>query len=76
MRKLKSCPFCAGEVDLDTDRLGNPFFIECAQCGLGMGGDSKKEIIQKWNRRSGDRYVKTAHGPYDEIYEEGVKSLT
>jgi hypothetical protein len=50
MSELKGCPFCAGDVSLDFGCSGNPF-ISCERCRLDMGGESEKEIIQKWNKR-------------------------
>lgn len=49
--ELKSCAHCGSEVNLDFGMSGNPF-ISCEKCRLDMGGESQKEITDKWNRRA------------------------
>ena len=60
-RELKQCPFCGGEVKIDS--VDNEFSIVfCEKCGSatsfgivfedGTAGDATKaETIEKWNRR-------------------------
>lgn len=62
MSELKNCPFCGGEVSLDEiephkhlngilpDHPGS-WFIECS-CGVGMIGEDKQDVIDRWNRRN------------------------
>lgn len=58
--KLKPCPFCGGEADLQ-ESLCAGWFVEC-ECGATsrIAYDSKKEAIEAWNRRK----------PIDKIVEQ------
>lgn len=56
--KLKRCPFCGGEADVETG-VDFGFYVECQQCGclLGKGSgcgyyDTIKESVIAWNRRA------------------------
>jgi Lar family restriction alleviation protein len=61
--ELKPCPFCGSEPVIEVisphghilaawmpDYPGGAF-IECPECGAGMSGDTRQEIVDKWNRR-------------------------
>lgn len=55
MIELKPCPFCDGEVILETVDGNNPegYYICCPKCDFESGVYSEpKFIIEKWNRRS------------------------
>lgn len=54
MDKLKRCPFCGGEVILETvdNNSQEEWYIYCPECGFESGVYSEpKFIIEKWNRR-------------------------
>lgn len=61
MIKLKRCPFCGGEAEIERDvgRKGWVVSIVCWNCDLAMGGgiyyDSLDEAIESvvkvWNKR-------------------------
>ena len=62
MEKLKPCPFCGGKIKLDEDDF---YMFCCDKCGAGITfakkledgtatDCSKKESIEKWNRRAND----------------------
>jgi len=77
--ELKPCPHCGGidsiaiqqSITNEYDRV--VWTVYCKSCDIAS--ENEKEAIKRWNRRT-SLYVKIEHGPYDEIYEEGVKSLT
>ena len=60
-QKLRECPFCGGEVELDF--VGEEFYmVRCDKCASatsfakvledGTAGDSTKaETVEAWNRR-------------------------
>ena len=51
--KLKPCPFCGGEVILETVDGNGPNAIYCPECDFESGVYSEpKFIIEKWNRRA------------------------
>ena len=62
--KLKPCPFCGREVEiqggpenwhptlLDPDSGGDPYYIAC-ECGCNFGlYEEASEITEAWNRRA------------------------
>jgi len=67
------------------------FYCKCLDCGAN-GPKIERQIIQnrtdvderieyieaaeQWNQRASTIIVEVKHGPYDEIYELGVNSLT
>lgn len=59
-KKLNRCPFCGGKVKVENIafEIGDKYYmVQCeneacgASCCFGEG--SKKEIIERWNRRAG-----------------------
>lgn len=52
--KLKSCPFCGGEVLLEVNTLSQ-YFISCNRCNLiacfSDKEETEEETIEAWNRR-------------------------
>lgn len=57
MIELKPCPFCDGEVILETADGNSPegCYIYCPECGFESGVYSEpKFIVEKWNRRAED----------------------
>ena len=55
MIELKPCPFCGGEVILETVDGNSPegYYIYCPKCDFESGVYSEsKFIIEKWNRRA------------------------
>ena len=59
--RVKPCPFCGVQMeDSDADDYLHPmregfWSINCLEiaggCGVQMIGDTRQEVIQKWNRR-------------------------
>lgn len=56
--KLKPCPFCgrmAMYFDVQTDDgCGGTYHeheVSCKWCNISMTGDSKKDVVEKWNKR-------------------------
>ena len=53
IQKLKPCPFCGGEVFLDTD--GDWYWkwkVECQGCGCDLGYyETEAEATEAWNKR-------------------------
>lgn len=66
MSNLKPCPFCGGEVWIDSyesDLLGRHYYIRHVAeeiavdkgCPMAAGGESSMtEAIEAWNRRAND----------------------
>lgn len=60
--KLKPCPFCGGEGELNTADFNSCYsLVKCKQCGAecGMVGISRKycsdeKAAEAWNRRTDD----------------------
>ncbi len=55
MAELKPCPFCGGEVILETVDGNSPeeCYIYCPECYFESGVYSKPQfIVEKWNRRA------------------------
>lgn len=60
-KKIKSCPFCGSRVkiiNIADDEECKYYMVQCEnvyECGAGccFGEGSKKEIIERWNRRAG-----------------------
>lgn len=55
MNDLKPCPFCGGEVILETVDGNSPeeCYIYCPECDFESGVYSEpKFIVEKWNRRA------------------------
>jgi Lar family restriction alleviation protein len=59
-KEILPCPFCGSDINdypecmIIEKRRINPdmYYIHCISCGAhGGGGWSKKEAIEKWNRR-------------------------
>lgn len=53
MEKLKPCPFCGNEAEINgRDRL-HYWFAQCIECGATQyGKETKEEAIEAWNRRT------------------------
>lgn len=54
MSKLKSCPFCGGEVRFVAGPLIGLSMISCPKCGACVsfhGKEKSKKTIRAWNRR-------------------------
>jgi Lar family restriction alleviation protein len=46
------CPFCGEKYEnIQIKKLGSVAILECT-CGCQFTGNSKQELIDKWNRRS------------------------
>jgi len=62
--RLKPCPFCGGEAEIDTVDSGQPneggFFAACLKCGastnvrFACGEDPVELVREQWNRRAKD----------------------
>ena len=57
--KLKPCPFCGEEPDLQFCESTQEFYLECANpnCDVELctyGFDTEKEAIAAWTRRGED----------------------
>lgn len=49
--KIKSCPFCGGEVEKDWG-IPSLYWVRCIECGAEGGQyPSLKEAIEAWNTR-------------------------
>lgn len=61
MTKLKSCPFCGGEANVDIGNFGG-MVCYCEICfAQGKQCETKDEAIEAWNRRvKDDEFGKTA----------------
>lgn len=73
MAELKRCPFCGGEVILETVDGNSPeeCYIYCPQCDFESGVYSKpKFIVEKWNRRA-DNVAPVVHGRWISWEEAG-----
>lgn len=57
MRDLKPCPFCGGEVKLETgwaDAVSVFYSFDCDNCGMYCSFNDcapKEDAIEAWNRR-------------------------
>lgn len=59
--KLKPCPFCGGEANIQEDNLFGTFIPYCPNCLTQKGRFSSREsAIEAWNRRE----------PMDKIVEQ------
>lgn len=67
--KLKPCPFCGGKAVIEVVESHRHIickmpaykggaFIECAECGCAISGETEKEAAELWNRRVYDRNAK------------------
>lgn len=56
MTELKPCPFCGGDVhEVSPEERGDRFWrIECASCGVRMGGTHAAMNRKDWNTRAED----------------------
>lgn len=59
-KKLNRCPFCGSRVKIDNIAENNDdeyYMVQCENedCGASscFGEGTKKEIIERWNRRAG-----------------------
>ena len=62
--RLKPCPFCGGDAEIDTVDAGQPneggFFAACTKCGastnvrFACGEDPVQLVREQWNRRTHD----------------------
>jgi Lar family restriction alleviation protein len=56
MTKLKRCPFCGGEAEIETtDKNGWIFYYaQCNKCNIGTYDSTTnlKEVIDLWNTRT------------------------
>lgn len=49
--KIKPCPFCGGEADVDIGNFGG-MVCYCKQCfSQGKQCNTEEEAIEAWNRR-------------------------
>ena len=52
MSKLKRCPFCGGEAELDCDNGFNNWFVKCKECGCKTPTKIAEYVaIEAWNTR-------------------------
>lgn len=59
---LKTCPFCGcvigdnqpfiTEREVGYDLYSSVHAIQCDECGVIMYGETREEVIKKWNRRA------------------------
>ena len=50
--KLKPCPFCGGEAELEDNLVGFKFTVQCKECfSMTDGYFTSEEAIAAWNRR-------------------------
>jgi Lar family restriction alleviation protein len=50
MDKLKKCPFCGGEAELDL--FYKTPLVQCKDCGVESAMyDNKQQAIDAWNKR-------------------------
>ena len=53
IKKLKQCPFCGGEVSLETNTFF--YYIRCNRCNLvacfSDKDETEEETIEAWNKR-------------------------
>jgi len=49
--KLKNCPFCDSDSDLQTGYIHPNYVISCYRCGVKMSHDRKDKVIGFWNNR-------------------------
>lgn len=59
MNELKPCPFCGYEANLSNETIkredGKKFWsIECPNCGVILDRVIRGEVIEAWNRRTGN----------------------
>lgn len=47
--KLKSCPFCGGEAEVN--RISKLWWAGCDNCGVCLTEYTKNEAVVTWNRR-------------------------
>lgn len=53
MIKIKDCPFCGGEGQLNIG-FEDSAYIECEDCEVALGWECSEEVaIAKWNKRIG-----------------------
>lgn len=56
--KLKPCPFCGGEAQLDKNEFGHVNASckdhKCRGWACCLNYNNKKEAVDAWNRRAGD----------------------
>lgn len=58
---LKPCPFCGWDIgdnqpfitekEVGHDLYSSVHAIQCDECGVMMYGETREEVIEKWNRR-------------------------
>ena len=47
--KLKPCPFCGGEAEVEGERI---FWVSCQKCWVETSSfNTLEEAIEAWNRR-------------------------
>lgn len=59
MTKLKPCPFCGSKEAYLARNCYGQNYVRCPNCGASVWGKdseapSEKQIVEIWNRRTGD----------------------
>lgn len=54
-KELKPCPYCSS-IHILKSNVGW-WEISCLTCGVMICGDSEKEVIKKWNKRTDNNLV-------------------
>lgn len=50
--ELKPCPFCGGDVEIESWASGNQWRAECSECGVGESyNPTRQAAIDFWNSR-------------------------
>ena len=72
MNELKPCPFCGGEAEIESLKLGGwqEVIVSCPDCNIRTHEfttdkdiDLKAEMIERWNRRVDSR-ASVKHGKW------------
>lgn len=60
MSKLKPCPFCGGEAELEKAGGGvfETWYVTCATCCASVWENTEAEAIEAWNTRREVLYIK------------------
>ena len=52
MSKIKKCPFCGGDAQIDEMYYDSSFIVGCTKCTCEVEIEgSKQQAIDAWNRR-------------------------
>lgn len=52
--ELYPCPFCGGKCDVVSNTTQTEWAAECADCSCYQSGDTRVEVVDRWNRRAGN----------------------